>query len=1110
MKKDAWKGELGEKRLAELKILIEQVPDKKEFSRRFSEGPGKTELFSGVTADTLRKKLGVEAHNKTPLGRLWDSLPAGSRHQLIRGWSDERKEAFKKDWPVLPIGEIRAKYLRPDGKPYKTPQLSLIGSELGVSRNLRGTASTRGAVTGEEAKLTTEQQLIKEREAKEISVESFLLGLEALGTKSDLCAYWVVFKELLQERRVFRNANLLPFAGRLPIKNVVGVNPRKNVTKGVLDKFVEWGVLSEFTVGPRESAHKVYIGNLGNFYTPEELKRLIPDTEKSRVLSSLVGAYSSDILVGLIPENERGLIVSLLPSGPKEPPKPFKELAEGLRSVVGEDFLSEVLEFYVGKGLVQETKHGFRITARGVELGLDAQSVKTLEATALENALFVEQEKRGELPASLDKVGDALREDIAKKTVPVTDLTQELEGNDLDILFLGEIMYGSQYTDQELLDWILNVSDNPTLVLTSGLVQGRFEVKNKAKTRMLAEEGGMHKIESQFHAAGMLLDWLERVATSRVCVVLGEDDWRLAEDYGTLMLLLEGKNPWKWGVDWSSFSAEMERRLENRELRRKIRIQWETIQTYMYRIGRSLFNREEVKAKIGVAKNEYRLIIEIMVAKRNNFDYPKEYEEVVNVAALYGDIGKRIVTPDPLRLLVAPGKEIRLVHNAGFSDITQYQETIQHLDAIARHLGLSKQELPWVLADFHQEALSMEYLQGMWVMNLPGLQNTLPAASYTMQEWYTRILEAKERRQSRVRKEPVSPSATKITFCRDGRIRVRIMNHAVKRVLEEQKGEPEKKSVGILGTDWQFGSITMWPEFTARFLDYGLYARGAEHLWINGDGTHGGGIYPQYNAENRPTRLTSMHSQQKFFFELVVPLILDAPNLKDLAAWLGNHEWGNLSAKYQGDSPLTFLETGLQGVLMERERLGVESTLKRAMNVSRIRWRDTHNPQGDIVNWPFYADMICGFKVAIQHMWQPFHGKNPTNDAKRWLKNMARAARSIDILLGGHLHCVWMAEVGDKIIVQAGAGAGESGYDLHFGLYSTVMYTLVEFSNREGITVEFVPWQFLQNYRFQSPAYRGKDEFFIRPGPGTKEYDQGKMAPYIENMIDGLTRYFGV
>lgn len=626
---------------------------------------------------------------------------------------------------------------------------------------------------------------------------------------------------------------------------------------------------------------------------------------------------------------------------------------------------------------------------------------------------------------------------------------------------------------------------------------------------MLAEEGGLHKIETQFHSAGMLLEWLERIATSRVCVILGDDDWRLADDYGTLMHLAEGKNPWKFGVDWSSFSAEMKRRLENRELRQKIRTQWEIIQAYMFRIGRSLLNRQEVEAKIGVSKSEYRLIIEIMVAKRNNFDYPKEYEQVVNVDALYGNIGKRIVSPDPLRILVAPGKEMRLVHNAGFSDITQYQETIQHLDAIARHLGLSRQELPFVLADFHQESFCAQYLMGTWIMNLPGLQNTAAAAAFTMPEWHTKILEAKERRQSRVRKEPVSPSAPEITFCRDGRIRIRVLNHAIQRVIEEQKNEPERKEIGIVGTDWQFGSITMWPEFTAKFIDYGLYARGAQHLWINGDGLHGG-IYPQYNAENRPTRLTTLHAQQKFFFDLVVPLILDAPALVDLASWLGNHEWNNMSAKYQGDSPLTFLETGLLGVLMERKRAGTDSSLQRAMNVSRIRWRDTHNPQGDIVNWPFYSDTICGFKVAIQHMWQPFHGHNPTNDAKRWLKNMARAARGIDLLVGGHLHCVWMAQLDDKLIVQAGAGAGESGYDLHYGLFSTVMYTLIEFSNRTGITVEFVPWEFLLNYKFQSPAYKGKDELFIRPTPGTKEYKRGKMSPFIEDMIDGLTQYLEV
>jgi hypothetical protein len=996
------------------------------------------------------------------------------------------------------------------------------GRQIKINKEKPGSKAAKAeAPETSVASETPEQKLIREREAGKTTVESFLLGLRAL--ESDLWIYLGVIRGQLEKKRIVRATDFLPFAVELGAEGAEQLLSRKKIRgkknlrermlsylRGVLAKFAEWGILSRFTVTRKGiESHDVYLSNQEGFYEPEELKRLIPDSEKSRVLSGLVGAYPAEVLVDLIPENEKSLVVNSLPKDPKASPKPFKKLAEELRSAIGEDLLGEVLEFYVERGLVQETKQGFRVSARGVELGLDAQTIKTLEAVALENALFVEREKRGELPESLGAVGDALERGVAKKTVPVADLTQELGKGDLTLLFLGEIMYGSQYTDQKLLDWVLDASKNPTLVITSGLVQGRFEVRNKARTRMLAEEGGMHKIETQFHAAGMLLDWLERIATSRVCVIQGDDDWRLAEDYGALMHLLEGKNPWKWGVDWSSFSAEMRRRLENRELRQKIRIQWETIQTYMYRIGRSLLNREEVEAKIGVAKSEYRLIIEIMTARRNNFEYPKEYEEVVNIPALYGNIGKRIVTPDPLRLLVAPGREIRVVHHAGFSNITQYQETIQHLDAIARHLGLSREELPWVLADFHQEQLSIEYLQGTWVMNLPGMQNTLSAASYTMREWHTNILESKERRQSRVRKEPVSPSAPEITFCRDGRIRIRVLNNTVKNITEKQRGEPKKKSIGILGTDWQFGSITMWPEFTAKFLDYGLYERGAEHLWINGDGTHGG-IYPQYNAENRPIRLTTMHSQQKFFFDLVAPLILSAPNLEDLAAWLGNHEWGNLSAKYQGDSPLTFLETGLQGVLMERERLGVESTLKRAMNVSRIRWRDTHNPQGDIVNWPFYADTICGFKVAIQHMWQPFHGKNPTNDMKRWLKNMARAARDIDILLGGHLHCVWMSELGDKIIVQAGAGAGQSGYELAQGLFSTVMFTMVEFSNQEGITVEFVPWEFLANYKFQSPAYKGKDELFVRPGPGTKEYEQGRMSPFIEDMIDKSTQYLEV
>ncbi len=925
----------------------------------------------------------------------------------------------------------------------------------------------------EEKEPPTEKDLIDKVEKGEIEANEFL---DKLPDNSDLKAYWMVIYNLLVEKRVVRNTDFLPLVKKLEIDSKKRVH-KLNSIRGILAKFVEWGALVSLRVG----GHVSYYCSLPDFYESKELHQLMSAEEVNRVAST-VGEVprTADEISNLLYGNTRSA-----------------------------NFVATVLTRFVDNGLIKYARGVYDVTSRGKELGLDTQSSLTLEATALENELFIKAEKTENLPKNLDEVAGHLKKDIAGKTLSVTDLSGELENKELKLLFIGEVLYGSQYTDQKLLSWILDSVNSPTLSLTSGLVQGRFEVKNKAKSRGLAEEGGLHRIESQFRSAGLLLEWLEKITTCRVCVIQSDDDWRLAEDYATLMHLLEGKNPWKFGVSWQSFSSEMQRRLENKELRRKIRIQWEIIQSYMYRIGRSLLNKEEVKAKIGIFKSEYRLIIEIMVAKRHKFDYPKEYEQVVNVDALYGNTGKRIVSPDPLRLKVSENKEIRLIHNAGFSDITQYQDTHQHLSAIARHLGLSRQQVPWILADYHQEAFFVEYLHGTWIMNLPGMQNTRPAAAYMMNEWSTKILEAKERRQSRVRKEPVSSSAVELSICRDGRIRFRILNNSVKARLEALKGEPEQREVAVVATDTQFGSITNQPELVAKFLDYGLYERKATKLYINGDFIHGN-IYPQHNAESRPMRLTSMHAQKMFAFNLVVPLILDAPCLVDLAGWLGNHEWHNFDTKRSGDMPLTFLETGLKGVLMERARAGIKSNLERAMMVSRIRWKDTHNPQGDIINWPFFGDTICGFKVMIQHMWQPFAGRTPADEGKKWLKNMAWAARNTDLIVGGDKHSVWMAEIDDKQVVQCGASASQSGYELARGLMATVMFTLIEFSNRDGITIEFVPWEFLNSYKFQGPVYRGKDNEFLRPKRGTRDYRLGRMAPYIENMIDEQTQYMEI
>ncbi|MEX2053098.1 MAG: hypothetical protein WD898_02645, partial [Candidatus Paceibacterota bacterium] len=785
-----------------------------------------------------------------------------------------------------------------------------------------------------------EKELIQQREAGKISAEKFLEGLAEPRPLRELALQWKLLCSLLKKKRVIRNTDLEPYFQKLGATGKLREH-KLTATRGMLNKFVEWGALALINDG--QTNH--YFCNLPAFYEPDELHKLIPEKEQRRVLAHISDKPIEVDRLAYLVYGDEGRNISVL---------------------------NTFLDFYKGYGLIRYNKKddSYVLTERGQELGVDSQTIKTLEATALENELFVKEEKAGELP-NIGDVAGILKKDIDGKKVPVIDLTEQLEGKDLSLLFVGEVLYGSQYTDQKLLDWILGSVGEVSLALTSGLVQGRFEVRNKQKDRGLAED--LRSIDKQFHLAGQFLEWCERIATSHTCVIQGDDDWRLADDYGTMMHLAEGKNPWKFGVDWSSFSGEMKRRLENKELRRKVRIQWEIVQAYMYRIGRSLLNKQEVFDKIGVFKSEYRLMMEIMVARRHNFDYPKEYAQVVNVDALYGNVGRRIVSPDPLRLKVAEDFEIRAVHNTGFSDITQYQKTHQHLDAIARHMGLSRRNMPRVIVDYHQEAFFAEYLQRTWLMNLPGMQNTGPAASYEMKEWHVNILEAKERRQSRVRKEPVSPSAIHMMFCKDGRVRFKIMNNSVMQALDAQRNEPERSEVAVVATDFQFGSITNWPEMVVLFLDYALYDRKATRMWMNGDMIQGN-IYPQHNAESRPMRLTSLHAQKMFCFNLILPLILDAPNLTDLAAWLGNHEWHNFDTKRSGDMPLTFLETALKGVLMERKRVGTQSSLERAMNVSRIRWMNTHNPQGDIINWPFFADNICGFKAAIQHMWQPFGG----------------------------------------------------------------------------------------------------------------------------------------
>ncbi len=823
--------------------------------------------------------------------------------------------------------------------------------------------------------------------------------------------------------------------------------------------------------------HHLFFANASGFYKSGELQKLVPSREQNRIAAQFV-------------------------QGPMTVTRIAQQLY-GKR--VGELFLTAYLTDFVERGLLSFEDDKYAKTKHGHEFGIDAQSVKTLDAMELENKLHVKSEEKAPDFKSLGEVSAALKKNREDLTVHPVDLNDEIGSKSAVTLLLGaEFLFGNQDTAMELLEWALTQT-RPDISLVTGLVQGTFSAVQTKKARVLAEEQKLNKIGPQISSAGLLLKALERITKGTVGVVQGDDDFMTAENYANIAMLAEGHS-WTFGINKKSLSAELNRQLFIREQRLKQYIQWENIIPYWYRIGRSLKNAAEMYEAIGVPKSEYRLIIEILCALRNHFPYPKEYEEMVNVPALQGNVGRRIVSPDSLSLKFWD-KEIRLVHSTQFSDVTQYVDPLATLEKITRHMGARDIKMPWMTIDGHQEFFYGTYFQGHWVMTLPGMQDATLAAQYRKKVFHTRVLTSKAHRQNTFRKSPATPGMPEFTFLKDGRIRLRLLNDTTKRVLEAQRGKPEESAYICYVNDTQFGSITMQPEFLMKYMDYSLYACKATRLRFNGDILQSV-MYANVFAENRPIRLVSVDSQQRFAVAVMVPLIHDAPALRCVNAWMGNHEWATWGNSLTGENALYFLEAELKGFIEGQKRAGKNPLLSDASTISRIMWKKTVNPGPDRILYPMFMEKVGGFTIAYAHQWQPFGGgRTPVDQPRKWLSNMADAAGPLDLLMGGHLHSLWWAQEYGKFLLQNAAAASQSGYELARGLMSTVMFTQLHVSNRTGITIEFIPWQFLQKYRCRSPYLRGMDKALELPPDDSREYAIGEYSPFVTRIIDELTYY---
>lgn len=858
------------------------------------------------------------------------------------------------------------------------------------------------------------------------------------------------------------------------------IRGNKDSIRGIMVKLAAQGF---FVNIPGE--HHEFLNNSPGFYTPKELKKLISNDEQNRIANFIhMGPLTARRLAQQLYGHEK----------------------------VNSELLSTYLTNLVERGLLDVEDGKYLLTKKGIEFGIDATSIQTLDITTLENKFLVRGEERSRPFKSLLEVKNAVTQDSEEKAVKPIDISDHIPKSSFKFLTISEILFGNQNTDVALLEKIL-LNSEPDFAIVSGLVQGTFTARNVKRQNELVQPRKLYKIGSQISAASQFLNKLDERVSGPICIALGDDDLRIAEDYADIAQLNEGKT-WTFGVNYMSLTAELQRRINIREYHAKRKIQFEIILPYQYRIRRALKNAKEVFGEIGVKKSEYRLIMEILILNRAKQPYPEIYKKVVDVDALLGSSKHGVVTPDSLILKVGD-RTIQFVHNTNFSDVTQYVDPLFTSEKIMRHfMSRDYQKLPWMLLDGHQEMFYGTYFQNHWVMCLPGMQNSLDMAMHRKKALVTRVLQSKSLRQNTFRKDPATPGAVEIEVCteggieNDGRVRLRFFNDRIMDLLEREKGKKHKQTViGVL-TDLQFGSPTMQPELVIKYLDYLLYTRHARLLRGNGDWIQGF-IYPGFPAESRTLRMVSVDAQQRFTDKLLVPLIVGASNLEDVAFWQGNHEWGIWSNALTGQNALYFMETALQRFMDGVRSAGKVPRLKTASTVSRIIMARTTNPMGDRILFPYFAEVVDDwFKIAYTHQWLPYGGgRTPVDQPRRWVSNMANAAGDINALIGGDKHSLWLNQEAGKILVQLPAAATQSGYELARGLMSTVMFALLIVDNRTGFTIEFIPWQFLTNYKCVSKLYKGKDDQLILPSEDSVAYRNGKYSPYIEEMIDSLAYY---
>lgn len=913
--------------------------------------------------------------------------------------------------------------------------------------------------------MMNEKEKIKAREAKVTTVEEFVNNLTG-----QLESYWKPLSSYLEKNRKIRNqeaANILPLKSK-------DINIRKNSARGILNKFVEWEILSAFGMIDQieGGTHIEYFCNLPGFYEPKEAEGLM-STDKKVIILQAFGAKTLTLY----------------------------ELSQKVG--MSEGLLREIMDAYVeGDIAVKKGKERYRLSRAMIQMGVSEESIQALSLFDAQRLLREKKEEESlrDLPETLEGCLDLM--DEAREKITIKPTLIKINGDCLDISFIGNVRFGNYFIDGKFVKKAVSFLEEkikPNIIVAGGsLIQGDFDGYQSDRKRENIPDAGLNTLGAQIEVYEKLIKRLEGAATDRVFCQLGIEEWKIAmqkaiqvvADYSGITLSGLG-----------TYAIEKVKRIYGDDVMHYLIMQGEIVVPYMYRIGRKLLEAEKVAELIGDSHDEILLIIFILLFKEFGKPIPKKYNKVVNFEALDGDLkdSKRKISPDNLLLQLPKqfnNRTVQIITNSSFSDITQALDPLRTLEENLKDLQSQNVKVSDFVFDFNAEKFVATVLNGgTFVCGLPGCHNIELLGNHMIKSAHSRIINARSHRQITVRREITKPGIFNVKILQDGRIRFQYVNNRIFDIIEANQNQPEITEKLCYVSDIQIGSITAREEWFIKFLDYALYVWGATHLLINGDLIHGY-HYPRFASENRPICLVSVDAQKYFTREILRPLF-PAPYLKHIDIVLGNHDADIWGADITGRNDLEFLQMFLEELYRHANK-DVD-----VVNWSRIRHMGSPNFDGDPMNVPFAwrENVAGGYSYGAQHTWLPFGGgRTPLDKQRRWYKNMGNAARGMDVSFGGHNHIFYAGDLNQKFMFQCPGILGGSGYEFARGLMPHSLACLFTFSNKTGIEVELIPMIWLEKYNCVSEYYASKNKDLRRPSPlnpNDRRYIHGENAPYI-------------